>query len=210
MRIATLLLATSGAALLAATPLRAENLTPVQTAALSARVYDAGVAAKDPLLILAAAKLRKQIAPTTTDRAPDGGTVAEDTPLGWEDMLASAETLAADDDTLLGLIADLRVETTKGVVAGPVYNIAALGNGGTDTYPPIDFKGGEYAEVYVEAKAATDLNLLVLDAQGRLVCSDTDRSHIAYCGWRPADAGAFTFKVENKGPTDASYALMTN
>jgi hypothetical protein len=184
--------------------------SPVKTAELSARLYATGLAAGDPLLIISAAKLRKSLAPVATDRAAIDGQTAEDAPLTWEEMLASAEPLAKGDDILLGLIADVKAETTKGVASGPVYNIGSLANGGGDTYPPIEFNGGEYAEVYVEAKAATNVNLTIYDDKGRLVCSDTDISHIAYCGWTPAAGGTFTLKVENKGPTSAAYALMTN
>lgn len=201
------------AALLAtalALPAAAETLSPVKTAELSARLYETGVAMGDPLLILSAAKLRKTLGLTPVDRVAEGGTAETDAPLGWEDMLATAETLSEDDETLLGLIEDVRAESSKGVSSGPVYNIGNLGNGGADTYPIVDFIGGEYAEVYVEAKGATDLNLSIYDAQGRLVCSDTDKSHIAYCGWRPAEAGGFVMKVENNGPQGAKYALMTN
>ncbi len=188
----------------------AETASPVQVAALSARLYDTGVAAADPVLILSAARLRKSLAPVAGDRLPLGGQPTEGAPLTWQEMLATAEALAADDATLLGLIEDIAVETTKGVASGPVYNIGALANGGNDTYPPIEFRGGEYAEVYVEAKAATNVNLTVLDDKGRLVCTDTDISHIAYCGWTPAAGGTFTLKVDNKGPAAATYALMTN
>lgn len=193
-----------------ALPALAEPGSPVQLAELSARLYAAGLAKGDPLLVLSAARLRKEIAPELIDRAAIGSTAGEGAPLSWEEMLASAETLAGDDADLLGLIADAQDETTKGVASGPVYNIGSLANGGADTYPPIEFRAGEYAEVYVEAKDATDLNLTVLDAEGRLVCSDTDMSFIAYCGWTPAEAGSFTLKIENKGPASASYALMTN
>ena len=72
------------------------------------------------------------------------------------------------------------------------------------------FKGGEYAEVYVEGRGTSDLNLYVYDAQNRLVCSDTDISDIAYCGWRPAKTAAFSVKVENKGKSGAPYSMMTN
>ena len=48
------------------------------------------------------------------------------------------------------------------------------------------------------------------DDQGRLVCADTDPSHVAYCGWTPAEDGNFTLVVRNPGATDAHYALMTN
>jgi hypothetical protein len=200
------------ALVLSALPLAAlaDTPSPVKVAELSARLFDAGMTAGDPLLVISAAKLRKTLAPVATDRAATGGEGVDGAPLTWEEMLASAETLAAGDDQMLGLIADVRVETTKGVASGPVYNIGQLGNGGDDTYPPIEFRGGEYAEVYVEAKAATNLNLTVYDSEGRLVCSDTDISHIAYCGWTPAAGGTFTLKVENKGPASATYALMTN
>jgi hypothetical protein len=193
-----------------AVPALAEKPSPVQTARVSALLYARGMALQDPLLILSAAKLRKALAPVSSDRAAQGATSAEGTPMTWEEMLASAEALAEDDDRLIGLIEDIRVEASKGVASGPVYNIGSLGNGSDDMYPPIEFTGGEYAEVYVEAKAATDLNLAVYDDKGRLVCSDTDISFIAYCGWTPAEAGSFTLKVENRGPAAAEYALMTN
>lgn len=191
-------------------PALAETASPVKVAEMSARLYAAGMAAGDSLLILSAARMRKALAPVAGDRAAVDGVAGEGAPLSWEEMLASAEARAVGDEALLGLIADARVEATKGVASGPVYNIGQLGNGKGDTYPPIEFRGGEYAEVYVEAKAAANLNLTVYDDKGRLVCSDTDISHIAYCGWTPASAGTFTLKVDNKGPVAADYALMTN
>lgn len=191
-------------------PASAGPLSPVKTAELSARLYATGLELGDPLLLLSAAKLRKSLGLTASTRLPEGGMADTEEPLSWQDMLASATELAADDETLLGLIDDVQAESTKGVSSGPVYNIGNLKNGGKDAYPAVEFVGGEYAEVYVEAKGATDLNLTIYDAQGRLVCSDTDVSHIAYCGWRPADTGNFTMKVENQGPQGAKYALMTN
>lgn len=191
-------------------PALAEAPSPVKIAELSARLYAAGIEAGDPLLVLSAAKLRKGLAPVAGDRTPVDGVAGQGAPLGWEEMLGTAAELAKGDELVLGLIEDARVETTKGVASGPVYNIGSLGNGKGDTYPPIEFRGGEYAEVYVEAKAATNLNLAIYDDKGRLVCSDTDISHIAYCGWTPASPGSFTLKVDNKGPVGADYALMTN
>jgi hypothetical protein len=195
---------------LLAFPLQADPISPIKTIELSSRLFAVGEAAKDPILVLAAAKLRKQTNPVQTDRSAQNGESAADGLLGWADMLTVAETFAAGDDALLGLIEDARVDATKGVVTGPVYNIGKLASGRTDTYPRIDFKGGEYAEVYVEAKSAVDLNLTVKDAQGRLVCADSDVSHIAYCGWRPAESGGYVLLVENKGSAATSYALMTN
>jgi hypothetical protein len=205
------ILAAALVAALPALPARAEPPSPVQTAALSARLYDAGVAAADPVLILAAARLRKGLNPVPAEgRAAEGGTAGGEEPLGWAEMAAAAEALAVEDEAVRALVADLRAEGTKGVITGPVYNIATLAAGDRDRYGRIDFRGGEYAEVYVEARQTVDLNLSVTDAQGRLVCADTDRSHIAYCGWRPDATGAFTLTVENRGGSATGYALMTN
>ena len=85
-----------------------------------------------------------------------------------------------------------------------------LNAGDSDSYPAVAFIGGDYAEVYVEAKVTTDLNIAVYDSKGRLVCSDTDASPIAYCGWRPGSTDSFTMTVRNDGPLGATYALMTN
>ena len=111
---------------------------------------------------------------------------------------------------MLSVIADIRASATKGVSTGPVYSISRLEGNKTDTYQPFPFDGGRYAEVYVEGARDSDLNLYVYDAQGMLVCADTDVSEVAYCGWRPAESADFTVMVENKGAATNRYSLMTN
>ena len=183
-----------------ALPALAAPPSGVQTAKLSGQLYAAGLEAADPLLLIAAAKLRKSVAFRGEGEVP----------LGWEAMLARAEDLAAGDDVLLGLIGDVRAESSKGVASGPMYQIGQLASGGLDTFPSVGFSAGDYAEIYVEAKGETDLNLRVLDSNGKVVCADTDPSPIAYCGWAAAGGGAFVMQVENLGPQDTGYALMTN
>lgn len=190
-------------AALLAQPAQSQPLSAVKTAELSGALYQAGLAADDPVLMLAAAKLRKAMVP----RAETAGTEA---PLGWQEMLASAAALADGDADLLAVIDDVAAESGKGVAAGPVYSIGNLNAGDSDSYPAVAFIGGDYAEVYVEAKVTTDLNIAVYDSKGRLVCSDTDASPIAYCGWRPGTTDSFTMSVQNDGPLGATYALMTN
>ncbi|SEP75914.1 hypothetical protein [Thalassovita taeanensis] len=199
---------------LACAPLSALAESPIKTAELSARLFEVGLEAGDPLLILAAAKLRKTLNLTLTQRAPTADSpVPEDiatAPVSWQDMLDTAAELAPGDDQIAALIGDIRAENTKGVSTGQVYSITAIRAGGTDTYPPLPYTGGEYAEVYVEGNDGTDLNLYVSDTKGRLVCSDTDISAIAYCGWRPAQSGGFTIEVKNRGRAASSYSLITN
>lgn len=183
---------------LSALPAGAESQAPLKTAELSARVYDAGLAAGDPLILLTAAQLRQEAG------------LSPDLPLSAEAILTQAEALAGDDPALLALIDDIRVQKTKGVASGPVYHIAALPAATAESRPPMLFRGGEYAEAYVEAAPGADLTLTVLDENGHVVCTDGARSHIAYCGWTPAKDGAFTLTIENAGSSPTDYALMTN
>ena len=138
--------------------------------------YDLGVDQRDPLLVIAAAKMRRALNLEPTDRLAEGGEAGSEGLLGFDAMMATARDFAAGDEMLLGLIEDTEAEATKGVTIGPVYNIARIAGGRTDTYKAVPFDGGAYAEIYVEAKGNADLNLRIIDAQNRLECSDTDAS----------------------------------
>jgi hypothetical protein len=185
-------------------PARAE-MTPLQEVDLSMQLFQRGVDQANPLLILAAAGIRKG-----TTFAPAGEGAGASAPLDWTEMLAAARDLAADDPALLAMVEDLEADTAKGVTTGQIYSVSEIDDGGENIYDALPFDAGQYAEVYVESNDGSDLNLYVYDAAGRLVCSDTDVSSISYCGWRPSEAGEFTIKVENKGQGDAGYSLMTN
>lgn len=185
------------------------------TAALSAELYLAGREARDPLLLLAAAKLRKSVLLEPVERTPEKDmplpeAVTAEAPLGWQEMLDAALALAPEDPAITQLAEDIAAESSRGVKTGQLYSITAIRNGGTDTYPPLTYRGGEYADVYVEGSGQADLNLFVYDAQARLVCSDTDISAIAHCGWTPAQDAAFTVVVRNRGRSDSGYSLITN
>lgn len=173
---------------------------PAATADLSARLYAEGVAQGDAVMVLAAARLRKSAG------LPPDSTV----PLGWQVMLDRAAELAGDDPTVLGLIADAAAEQAKGVSTGPVFRLDRIEPGATDRFPPLDVTGGQRTEVYVEPDIATDLNLVVRDGSGTVICADTDASPIAYCAWTQAEPDSVAIEVTNAGPTASPYALMTN
>lgn len=183
---------------LSALPAMAEGASAIRMAELSARLYDAGMQARDPVLVATAAHLRKSA-------GLDGQTA-----LGWDAMLTVAEGLAAGDTALLGVIGDIRADSTKGVASGPITHLAALAPGASETRAAMPFRAGEYAEAYVEAPLGVDLNLTVLDETGRIVCADLNPSHIAYCGWTPASEGSFTLVIHNASDQPADYAFMTN
>ena len=190
-------------------PLQAQDATHLQKVKTSRALFDIGISNQDPLMILAAAKLRKEVPLSAIERAPDGGTATDGSPLEWQDMLASAQLLITGNPILEGMADDIIAERSKGVTDGPVYSIADIRSGGRDTYDNLPFDGGKYAEIYVEGPAGSDLNLEIRDSQARIVCTDTDISAIAYCGWKPAESGVFHVTVvsENGG---GRYSLMSN
>jgi hypothetical protein len=173
---------------------------PLQEADLSARLYAEGLALQDPVLLLAAARLRKAAG------FPPGGTL----PVGWQVMLDSAATVAQGDETLLALIDDTAAEATKGVATGPVYRLDRIDPGATDRFPLIEVTAGQRTEVYVEPESGTDLNLVIRDGSGAVLCADTDPSPIAYCAWTQAEPDSVAIEVTNAGPDSTPYALMTN
>jgi len=190
------------------------SLGPVKRAALSAELFAVALTDRDPLLALAAARLRRAVFGTEVARVPERDGPAPEgaatPPVTWQDMLDTAVALAPGDLVIEGLAQDMRMARTKGVVSGKVYSISRIRAGGEDTYRPLEYEGNAYAEVYVEGRGATDLNVKVFDSAGRLVCSDTDISSIAYCGWRPAANDLFSVVVFNSGADETSYTLITN
>ncbi|TKZ18022.1 hypothetical protein FAP39_13175 [Shimia litoralis] len=210
-----LLLVLNAAAVPAMAQSQTQDSAPVDRLRLSAELYSQGVQAQDPLFMLVAAKMRKAIAVQYSDREPTSPYPASlQLPQAqfrtWQSMLDAAENAAGEDAALLGLIEDVRAETSKGVAGGPVYSITSISAGGTDSYASLALRGGEYAEIYIEGTGSSDLNLFVHDDQDWLVCSDTDASDIAYCGWRPAQTAGFTITVENTGDAGNTYSLITN
>lgn len=193
-----------------ALPAAADIAAPLRQAQASRVIYDAGIARRDALLVLAAAKMRRELALQPSARMADEGEAGAEALLDGATMLEEARALAVGDPALLALIEDVAAEASKGVLNGPVYNIARIGAKKTDIYRSVPFGAGEYAEIYVEAKDSSDLNLKVHDAQNRLVCSDTDISAIAYCGWKPRQAGSYTITVENMTGNTVQYSLITN
>lgn len=173
---------------------------PLDQAALSARLQAEGQAQQDPLLLIAAARLRK-----SAGFVPDSPL-----PMGWQVMLDQATALAGDDPTLLALIEDTAAETMKGVATGPVTRLDDLAPGTTDRFPALEIAADQRTEVYVEPQAATDLNLTIRDASGTLLCTDTDPDPIAYCAWTQPSPATVTIEVSNAGPDPTPYALMTN
>ncbi|TKD51862.1 hypothetical protein [Sphingomonas baiyangensis] len=161
---------------------------------LSAEMARAGSAARDPLLLLAAARVRRS-APITF--AAD----ADDRSAGW---IAAAEAMAGDDPRIATLAADIRAEGRKGRIDGPRVSQARLAAGERRRFTE-RFRAGRPAVVYVEGDGDTDLGLRVGAA-----CRNLDPGDIKICSWTPSRAESVTVEIANLGRVDNRVILGMN
>jgi hypothetical protein len=205
-----------------------DALTVVTAAKLAASVSaEPGTPAA---LVLTGEELASLAAPTRSPRAPvaralssdatvslatAGAPPAEDAegdadaPPTADAMFAKAKELAADDEALLGLIADAEAEGSRGRIGGSVQWISRLPSGRTDVWE-IPFYGNSYAEIAVVGDGDANLDVVVTDENGNVFCYDVSWSDTLYCDFTPAWDGYFYVTVENLGGVRNSYHLLTN
>jgi hypothetical protein len=234
-----------------ATPTESPTPGATATMALAHELYATGLAQRDPVTVLAAARLAASVdlAPTnpatldpervTLDRdafrmtaaitapAPqtDEGAIrpvarasflsaltqdegAADAPASVEAMFAKATELAGDDEALLDLIEDAIAEGPGGRIGGVKW-LSQLPAGQTDVWE-IPFHGKSHAELAVLGDGDANLDMIVTDENGNVLCSDPGWSDRLYCDWTPAWDGYFYLTVQNRGTARNSYHLLTN
>ena len=211
-----------------ALPVLAENKGPnvdtsatgtkggVATLALAQDLYALGMANKDALTVLTAAKLagsvdvkeveqKKKTEGTETAGQEDG----VDAPVDAATMLASAKELAGEDEVLAGLIEDAEAEGSRGRIGGASSTLSRLPAGQTDVWE-VPFYGNSYAELAVVGDGDANLDVLVTDENGNTICYDVSWSDKVYCDFVPSWNGYFYVTVQNNGGKRNSYYLMTN
>ncbi len=209
-------------------PVMAENKGPnvdtsatgtkggVATLALAQDLYALGMANKDALTVLTAAKLagsvdvkeveqKKKTEGTETAGQEDG----VDAPVDAATMLASAKELAGEDEVLAGLIEDAEAEGSRGRIGGASSTLSRLPAGQTDVWE-VPFYGNSYAELAVVGDGDANLDVLVTDENGNTICYDVSWSDKVYCDFVPSWNGYFYVTVQNNGNKRNSYYLMTN
>lgn len=230
MTLRTLSMAlTTTALVILAGPLAAQdktkpNLDPAGTGtrggvaqmAMAQNLYAMGMAEKDALTVLTAAKLAAGVDLTDVEREKEtkggGGAALEegtDAPVDAATMLASAKVLAGEDETLVGLIEDVEAEGARGRIGGASRTLSRLPAGATDTWK-VPFYGDSYAELAVVGDGDADLDVTVADENGNTICYDVSFSDKIYCDFTPSWNGYFFITVENTGAKRNSYYLLTN
>jgi hypothetical protein len=184
--------------------------------AMAQDLYAMGMAQGDALTVLTAAKLAAGVELTDVEReletkagaAGEEADVAE-APVDAATMLASAKTLAGEDELLAGLVEDAEAEGSRGRIGGASRTLSRLPAGATDTWK-VPFYGNSYAELAVVGDGDANLDVLVTDENGNTICYDVSWSDKVYCDFVPAWNGYFFVTVENTGRKRNSYYLLTN
>lgn len=130
-------------------------------------------------------------------------------PASAADMFAKAAELAGDDAALKEIIADAEAETSRGRIGGGVSWLSRLNAGKMDIWQ-VPFYGNSYAEVAVAGDGDANLDVVITDENGNVICYDVSPSDQVYCNFVPAWDGYFYIAVENTGSKRNSYYLLTN
>lgn len=134
---------------------------------------------------------------------------AAEAPVSAAAMFAKATELAGDDEALKGLIADAEAEGARGRIGGAVTWESKLPRGQIDVWE-VPFYGNSYAEVAIVGDGDANLDMVITDENGNVICYDVSPSDQVYCDFVPAWDGYFYVTVENAGRVRNSYYLMTN
>lgn len=192
----------------------------VSQLAMAQELFEYGMAQKDALSVLAAARIVQSISTEDVERKKETQDtegmedVTEegegvDKPAGLEEMFAAASELAGGDPAVEGLIEDAMAEGSRGRVGGASRTLSRLRAGKTDVFRSA-FHGGQLAEVAILGDGDANLDLLVTDENGNTICLDRSYSDRIYCSFTPAWTGNFVIYVKNQGRIRNSYYILTN
>ncbi|MBK6467892.1 MAG: hypothetical protein IPL38_12635 [Rhodobacter sp.] len=134
---------------------------------------------------------------------------ASEAPATAAQMFAMATELAGDDEALKGIISDAEAEGSRGRIGGAVSWLSRLPAGSTDVWE-VPFYGNSYAEVAIAGDGDANLDMVITDENGNVICYDVSPSDSVYCDFVPAWDGYFYITVENAGRSRNSYYLLTN
>jgi len=192
---------------------------PAATLAMAQRLYDRALADGDTQMLLTAIHLARAITlrPATGWQKDTTGTAIPDQPQGTSATpnpaspaaIALARSLAGDDPNLQDLVYDLDAQLPRGRTEGASLARSDLAAGQSDIWQ-IAFFGESHAELAVLGDGDANLDVVVTDEGGNLICADLSASDQMSCDFVPARNGFFTVSVANTGAQVNSYSLITN
>ncbi len=196
---------------------KATATSPAVQAVETVRIADAlakyGDAKKDPMALIQAAKMKKEVGEQalTLSRkgvGEAGKKVSKAADYSVEGMLARAKTLAVGRADLVAVADDVSKSVARGAVGGPKSSRTVVKGGFTDQFV-MKFEGGEPAAIQISGDGDSTLDLYVFDENGNRVCAAVGRGDDAICRWNPKWSGPFTVRIVNRGIAN-EYSIRTN
>jgi len=134
--------------------------------------------------------------------------------LTFEGLLDEAEAMAAGHPAYLAAIEQVRGQGVRGVVSSPFGNgpIATVKDvRARETFGfEVDARGGEILRVAAIGDGDTNIDLVIRDAQGRLLCQDGFGDHYPVCTLMPRVAGKVRVSVVNRGEIWTKVQILSN
>lgn len=189
-----------------------QSALAVESLAAARTLVRYGDANKDPLALITAAKIMREVGSTDSKAERSGGKAgaAKNKPdnSASDAVLARAKALAGGRADLVALADDVAKAGSRGAVGGPGRARTVVNSRATDNFR-VTFRGGEPARVLVSGDGDSDLDLYVYDEHGNLICKDDDQTDDMICGWTPRYTGSFTIRVKNLGVAN-EYTIVHN
>jgi hypothetical protein len=202
-------------AALAAPPAGAEAPGGAAQLALAHDLFAAGTAARDPILLMAAARLAAGVVLTPAERTPqttgagtaDAGAAG---PPGAAEMLAAARSAAGEDELILTLLDDIEAAAGRGGDGAAAVSAGRLTPGQADRWR-LPFFGAVRGEVAVVGDGDAPLAVTVQDETGATLCRSAGAGDRMACAFVPAQNGYVEVEVRHAGGAGRNdYLLFTN
>jgi hypothetical protein len=134
--------------------------------------------------------------------------------LTFDGLLDEAEAMAAGYPAYLSAIEQVRGQGTRGVVSSPfgngpittVKDVRARETFGFD----VDARGGEILRIAAIGDGDTNIDLVVRDAEGGLLCQDGFGDHYPVCTLMPRLTGKVRVSVVNRGEIWTKVQILSN
>lgn len=188
-----------------------ESAQAVEVVAAAEAMARYGDRTKDPLALIAAARVIKDVGSRESNAVRTGGSDTKNKPdeMTVEAILARAKALAGGRADIVALADDVAKSGTRGGSYGPgIKRNTVVSTNGTDSYR-IQFNGGEQAVVYAKGDGDSDLDMFVYNQNGQLVCRDEDPDDEMLCRWTPSYTGTYTVRIRNLGVANM-YTIRHN
>lgn len=187
---------------------------PQDQTLVAQELYRLGVAERDPLLVIAAARIfarvgSSEVTRESTTNAPAGATAPTTAVPDLAVAIDTARQLAQGNTQLMAMVDGLGAQAQRGRVAGPGWLNSWVAPGYQRDFT-INFQGREYAQVWLTGDGSSLLNLQVFDENGNHLCTARRAGDQQSCGWTPVWTGPFRIRIVNVGGNPANFRMSTN